>query len=237
MTSPGIGIDNSDYETFQNVQYWSGPRNRFSQYSDCELANVWSCASNNGASCNITTDQIAGHPGLISFTLGTSGSGTTSANLAYSAGGQFYYGSGIIVYQMMFYIANLSTSGDSYIMNIGLCNNSIYSGPPGDGITISYNQSSSPNWIYSNAVSNTATTHNSGIAVTTGWHYLKCTINGTTSATFQIDNNAPYTLTSTLSNSQIVSGTMYVGQTAYTSVTQQFYLDYFDLRYYLTSQR
>lgn len=195
-------------------------------YDECWNDTLWDVrASGTGSDCKAIGIDSS-HPGVIELITGTDTGGKASANFTNRSGsnaGNFVFG-GNYTYKAYIDIPVLATGGDDYDLYIGQTDGWVF-GTPFDGAYLRYDRATSLNWLTVTVNTGVATSTDSGVAVTTGWHTVM--IVGTASgATFYVDGVSLGTNTTHLPTATLNLNSFLVFKTAGTT-SRTFYQDYF----------
>ena len=153
-----------------------------------------------------TIPSTSAHPGVLQITISASGTDVGSvASGEYNVETNSFLavGGGAIQIDTVFDIPVLSDGTNNSEFDFGLIDSQPGSAPT-NAIFIQYQRESSLNWRCTSEAASTATTTNSSVAVTSGWHHGTITVNAAgTSIAYSMDGVSLCTITTNIPSSPI----------------------------------
>lgn len=162
--------------------------------------------SNAGTGAGTTLVQgsgtIAGHPGLLLSTTGTTAAGRTGFWALTSASGSSWKFSGGMKHGFLFKLDQLSTGSEEFTLRVGMGDS--VSAEPSEGLYFVYDRTVSTNWQLKSARLSSRSTASGGssVAVAVGWVWLEWVANAAgTSVEGFVNGTSIGTVTTNLPNS------------------------------------
>jgi hypothetical protein len=135
---------------------------------------LWGIA-NNGVNSSVTSPTpVAGHPGVIQFSVANNGNSNASISLL-----PFLLGTGQVTFEAVVMIPVLGTAAQNFLYQFGFGDNiGSVTADPNNGIFFEYSQAGSTFWRYRAGKASTYTTNNSTVTVVAGsWYKLRFVVN------------------------------------------------------------
>jgi hypothetical protein len=173
---------------------WFNPRKHSLMFDDFITSGVTSAynwrQTTTGGATGINNDVDSGHPGQLQLGTGTTTTGVAFIGLSQNSAFQnIILGGGSITYIWVVKIDTLSNGTDTFSVSLGLGANTS-GGTRQNGVFFYGDSNTTANWQCETVLASTANTFDSGVAISTAWTTLMCTINaGATLATFFINGS------------------------------------------------
>ena len=241
----GVSVSNNEMVTIDTTTGQLGsvssskmsPNAFFTIVEDFLYNSVSSLWNVSGFSQNVGIAS-ADHPGVFATSAQSNGFRYIFFGQGSSLAGQMYLGGGEIEYNWVFSIATLSDVTNGYILSLGLGDFGTVA-LAANGVYFSYSDTiNSGNWTLNCIDATTATSTDSGVAVTTGWHKASCVINALgTSAEFFIDEVSIGTVATNLPTANPIRPEIIVQWLAGTNAASNVMVDMFYMNQTLTNPR
>lgn len=185
------------------------PANGFSEFSEL----VWesgfdgfTSAVSAGGSVTPPAAAIAGHPGVVEITTGSTtatSNGILKSITPLTSTPKILVGSGELIYETLIEIPTLFGGANTGNLRAGFMDE--ISGAPTQGVHMQYDDTATVWRLFCR--NGTSSSVNGGTTVTTGWHYIKVVVNAAgTSAELFVDNVSQGTVATNLPASGVTWG-------------------------------
>lgn len=198
----------------------------------------WNSSSGGTGTIAVGSDGVvAGHPGVMVFSVSSGSSNAT--NFLYASGPCVILGGGVITFNYVMKLVQLSSASNRTISAFGLSSNNAYDFTPNNGVFFKYvDNVNSGRWQICTAAASSTTATDSGIAADTNWHRYTAVINaGATSIQYYIDGVSVGTVTTNIPTAAITPYMNFINTGTYTSGTQKMYADLFEIDQVFTTPR